>query len=84
MTVEIIVDEPGKPLQIAGRCCRDGICVGDKLAVEGTPTSVVRITGINVYNRWVDCLHTGYTGTVSVEVVAGERPPLDSVLTADA
>ena len=84
MTVEIIVDEPGKPLQIAGRCCRDDIRVGDELEVEGLPTSVVRITGINVYNRWVDCLHTGYTGTVNVVVVAGETPPLDGVLVGNA
>ena len=84
LTVEVIVDEPGKSLEITGRCCRDGICVGDELMVESLPTSKVRIAAITLFGRRVGCLHTGYVGTVFVEIVAGEKPPLDSVLIGDA
>jgi hypothetical protein len=79
-TVEILKQVKTGQLEIAGRNCLDSILVGDELAVEGRPDSVVRVTGIVVYRKDVLELYHGYVGTLFVTRISGDDPRLEDVL----
>lgn len=84
MTVEVVVAHDDNQIEIAGRCCRDPIAVGDELSVDSSTDTLLRVLKIEVYRKDVLLLHHGYVGTLFAELIRGELPPLNSFLVGES
>ena len=74
LTVEILKDHGSGKLEIAGRCCRDPICLGDEMHFDTDPTIRIRVDQIEMYRRKVDALPHGYVGTIYAALISGCAP----------
>ena len=67
LIVHFMKDLGGGRIEIAGRCCEAPILLNDVLVVKGNDTSSLQVVSIDVYGKQVECLHTGYVGTLVMQ-----------------
>jgi len=80
LTIEAAVRLSDRLVEVAGRCCREPICIGDNLSLSDDDGMQFRVARIEVYHRSVECLEHGYVGTLCLESIDGREPPIGGTL----